>query len=139
MAVDLKQDVDTSLPSGKHGGITAADARQVLDDIIDQIYAVQTNVRTANYTLVLLDAADTVVEMNVAGANTITVPPNSSVAFRVGTSIEICQVGAGQTTILAGAGVTINTASSFTTRARWSTIGLRKRATDEWVLSGDLT
>jgi hypothetical protein len=46
--------------------------------------------------------------MNVAGANTVTVPPNSSVAFPVGTEIKVTQIGAGATTFVAGAGVTIN-------------------------------
>ena len=45
--------------------------------------------------------------MDNAAANTLTVPPNSSVAFPVGTSIPIRQAGAGQTTIVAGSGVAI--------------------------------
>ena len=38
------------------------------------------NVQTASYTLVAADAGKAV-EMDVASANTLTVPPNSSVAF----------------------------------------------------------
>ena len=56
--------------------------------------ALATNTQTASYTLVLSDGINTAVEMNVAGANTLTVPPNASVAFPIGTFIEICQVGA---------------------------------------------
>jgi hypothetical protein len=88
--------------------------------------------------LVLADAG-TLVEMNSASALTWTIPPNSSVAFPIGTIVESSQMGAGQVTITAGAGVTIRTASSLTTRAQYSTVSVRKRATDEWVLSGDLT
>ena len=68
---------------------------------------VATNEKTGSYTLALGDAQG-VVEMNVASANTLTVPPNSSVAYPVGTSILVVQTGAGQTTIAAGAGVTVN-------------------------------
>lgn len=100
--------------------------------------AVSVNTQTASYTLVLADAGK-VVEMNVAGANTLTVPPNSSVAFPVGTIIEVHQYGAGQVTLTPGAGVTLRNPSSLTTRAQYSTVALRKRATDEWVVSGDLT
>ena len=45
--------------------------------------------------------------MNVATANTLTVPPNSSVPFQVGTQVAVRQYGAGVTTLTAGAGVTI--------------------------------
>lgn len=95
------------------------------------------NLQTASYTLVLGDAGK-IIEMNVASANTLTIPPNSSVAFPIGQLIDLCQVGLGQCTVTAGAGVTLRTATSTTaTRAQWSTLTLRQRATDEWVVSGD--
>lgn len=99
---------------------------------------VATNVKTASYTLTLADI-NASVEMNVAGANNLTVPPNSSVPYPIGTMIEICQYGAGQTTIVAGAGVTLRSSSSLTTRAQYSTVSLRQRATNEWIVAGDLT
>lgn len=93
--------------------------------------------QTASYTLVLGDAGKAV-EMDVASANDVTVPPNSSVAFPVGTVIHICQVGAGQTTVVEGAGVTVDTPLTLALSGQWSTAELRKRGTDLWVLSGDL-
>lgn len=99
---------------------------------------ISSSTQTASYTLALADAG-TVVEMNVASANTVTIPPNSSVAFPVGTILEICQVALGQTTVAAGAGVTIrNPGTSLAARAQWSTLSLRQRATNEWVLGGDM-
>jgi hypothetical protein len=95
------------------------------------------NVQTASYTLALTDAGD-VVEMNVATANTLTIPPNSSVAFPIGTVIEVFQVGVGQCTITPGAGVTILSDGGVTkTAGQYATVGLRKRNTNQWVLSGD--
>ncbi len=88
------------------------------------------------YTLVLADKGKTV-EMNNAAANTLTVPPNSAVAFPVGTILQVYQAGVGQTTVVAGTGVTVRNAGTL--RAQYSTAALRKRGTDEWVLSGDLT
>lgn len=100
---------------------------------------VEQNTRTASYTLVLADSGK-VVEMNVASANTLTVPPNSSVAFPIGTLIGIDQIGAGQTTITPGSGVTIRSSSSMVKlKGQYSSVSLRKRATDEWVLVGDLS
>ena len=99
---------------------------------------IATSAQTASYTLVAADRAK-LVEMNVASANTITVPPNSSVAFPVGTKIDVLQVGAGQTTVTAGAGVTVNGTPGLKLRAQWSSVTLIKRATDTWVVVGDLT
>lgn len=89
-----------------------------------------------SYTLVLADAGK-VVEMNNASANTLTVPPNSSVAFDIGTVIGVYRMGAGSTTVVQGSGVTVRNVGSL--RAQYSEASLRKRATDEWVLAGDLT
>jgi hypothetical protein len=94
--------------------------------------------QTASYTLTLQDKGD-LVEMLVATANTLTVPPNSSVAFPVGTQINILQTGAGQTTVTAGAGVTINGTPGLKLRSQWSYATLIKRATDTWVLVGDIS
>ena len=91
------------------------------------------------YTLVLTDDGK-VVEMNNASANTLTVPPNSSVAFPVGAQILVLQTGAGQTTLAAGAGVTVNSKDgNLKLSARWCAATLIKRATDSWLLVGDLT
>ena len=45
-------------------------------------------------------------------AQTYTVPPNSSVAFAVGTAITIIGIGAGKVTLAQGSGVTINSKDS---------------------------
>jgi len=55
--------------------------------------------QSASYTLALTDDGD-LVDMNVASANNLTVPANSSVTFPIGTQINILQSGAGQTTIV---------------------------------------
>jgi len=99
---------------------------------------VSTSAQTASYTLVLADK-NKIVEMSVATANNLTVPPNSSVAYPVGAQINILQTGVGQTTIVEGAGVTVNRTPGLKLRAQWSSATLIKRATDTWVLIGDLS
>lgn len=80
------------------------------------------------------------VEMNVASANNLTVPPNSTTAFPIGTRIDVLQTGAGQTTIVAGSGVTINSkGGNLKLTGQWSAATLVKRATNIWVLFGDLS
>lgn len=89
------------------------------------------------YTLVIGDAG-TLVEMNNAAANTVTVPPNSSVAFPVGTFISIRQYGAGLTTIAAGSGVTIRSyGTGLKLAGQYAEATLTKRGTNEWILSGE--
>ncbi len=90
------------------------------------------------YTLVLGDASKAV-ECSNAAAITLTVPPNSSVGFPVGTVIEVTQIGAGQVTLAPGSGVTLNNAAGLKTRVQWSSVVLRKRATDTWLVTGDAT
>jgi hypothetical protein len=97
-----------------------------------------TNAQAASYTLVLADSGD-LVEMSNASANNLTVPLNSSVAFPVGAQIHILQTGAGQTTVVATGGVTINASPGLKLRGQWSAATLIKRATDTWVLVGDLS
>lgn len=92
--------------------------------------------KTGNYTAVLTDAGK-LIEMGVGSANTFTVPPNGSVAFPVGTTIDIVQTSTGKTQIVAGSGVTVNSANGLYLRAQWSAVTVIKRATDTWVLFGD--
>jgi hypothetical protein len=97
------------------------------------------NAQSASYTAVLTDR-DKIVEISNASANTFTVPLNSSVAFPIGSTINIVQTGAGQTTITpATAGVTINYTPGLKLRTQWSTATLIKRGTDSWLAFGDLT
>ena len=96
------------------------------------------NAQVASYTLVLADK-DKIVEMSNASANTLTVPLNATVAYPVGTQINIIQTGAGQTTVTATGGVTINSTPGLKIRSQWSSATLIKRATNTWVLVGDLS
>ena len=102
------------------------------------IITLATNAQTASYTLVLTDQSK-VVEMGVGSANNLTVPLNSSVEFPTGTVITVLQTGAGQTTLVATGGVTINGTPGLKLRAQWSSATLIKRATDTWVAIGDLS
>jgi len=96
------------------------------------------NRQTASYTLVLSDA-DKLVEMNVASANNLTVPLNSSVAYPTGTQILLAQYGAGQTTVVATSGVTIRSnGAKLKLNAQYSGATLVKIAENEWYLFGDI-
>lgn len=117
----------TSLSVSGNVSVTGA----VVDHVV-------TNQQTASYTLALTDDGD-LVEMNVGTANNLTVPADNTVNFPIGTSIDILQVGAGQTTIVAASGVTINRATGLKLRAQWSAATIIKRAANTWVAIGDLS
>jgi hypothetical protein len=89
------------------------------------------------YTLALTDAYGLVTCSN-GSAVTVTVPPNSDVAFAVGSFVDVAGLGAGIVTLAAGAGVTVNATPSLVFRAQYSAVTLRKIATDTWLAVGDL-
>ena len=99
---------------------------------------ITTNRQTASYTLVLADA-NKLVELNVATANTLTIPLNSSVAFPIGTQILVSQYGAGACTITATSGVNVRSeGSKLKTNGQYSGATLIKIASDEWYAFGNL-
>lgn len=90
----------------------------------------------ADYTLALADAGSTL-KVTSASAQVTTIPPNSSVAFDIGTEIAVMQYGAGQVTINAGAGVTLRSPTGARSARQYGTAFLLKIGTDEWVVAGD--
>lgn len=107
----------------------------VTGSVVDHV---NINQQTASYTLVLGDDKK-LIEMNVGTANNLTVPADNTVNFPIGTSIDILQVGAGQTTIVATSGVTINRSTGLKIRLQWGAATLIKRAANTWVAIGDLS
>ena len=100
---------------------------------------VVTNAQTGTaYTLVLADK-DKLVEMANASAITLTVPADNTVAYPTGAQITILQTGAGQVTLAANSGVTINATPGLKLRTTWSSATLIKRAANTWVALGDLS
>ena len=97
----------------------------------------ETSPQTSDYTLVLGDAGRVVV-MNRTTAAIVTVPLNSSVAFFIGSVINIYNMASTAVTI-AGASdgqtaVTIRNNSS--SLAQYQEVSLRKRGDNEWVRVG---
>ena len=129
---------DSGVTSIASGVIVNADVSANAAIDLTKLADISTNAQVGNYTLVLADK-NKIVEMNVGSSNNLTVPLNSSVEFPVGSQINILQVGVGQTTIVATAGVTINSTPGLKMRAQFSYATLIKRATNTWVLVGDIS
>lgn len=128
--------VNTSFATNTTGAIGADDAQ----DGAESSHALSSTTQTASYTAAITDRG-TCVLMNSASAINFNVPTNASVGFPIGSRLYVIQYGAGQITLQAvtPGTTTIRNASSNTTRTQYSMVALLKIATDEWVLSGDVT
>ena len=93
----------------------------------------------ASYTTVLTDDGKLITVSN-ASANTLTIPPNSSVAYGIGTQLNFAQLGAGQVTLVAGAGVTLNSSGTkLKLKDQYSVATCVKTDTNTWFVVGNLS
>lgn len=95
------------------------------------------------YTFVLADNGKLVTASN-ASAQTYSIPTNASVAFPIGTQINLIQIGAGQVTVNAVTSGTTTVLSNATTpaspkcRNQYASLTCIKVATDLWYVIGDI-
>ena len=114
--------------------LTAAE----LDAVATAMIAINAQTGTT-YSVVLSDDGKLITCDN-ASSISLTIVPNSSVAFGIGTQINIMQLGAGTVTITAGAGVTLQSdGSKLKTNAQYAVATCAKIATDTWVVVGNLS
>lgn len=119
--------------------LSASDVNATNEGVNDLAIATFNAQTGTSYTLALTDLAKLVTLTNAA-AITLTVPPNSSVAFPIGTQVLLYQGGAGQVTITPGSGVTIRSqASKLKLSGQYAVAGLVKVDTDEWAAFGNLS
>lgn len=102
---------------------------------------------TASYTLVLADAGQYLEVTMGSGSQTITIPPNSSVAYPLGTVVAIvAMTGGNNFTIVEGSGVTLRrgdgTAATGTrtmSGSGYQIVTLHKIDTNVWQITGAFT
>lgn len=122
---------------------TARNINNIAFDGTDNILLNSTynNQTGTTYTFALTDNQKIVTATN-ASPQTYTVPPNSgagSVAFPIGTRIDVIQLGDGKVTIAEGSDVIINSYNNFKSiAAKYVGVTLLKIDTDTWVLIGNL-
>lgn len=94
--------------------------------------------KSADYTLALSDE-NKLVSLTGSTGRTFTIPPNSSVAFPIGSQLFFCQKGTGTLTLAQGSGVTILSEFSWKKlNTQYSFASVIKIATNTWVLAGSL-
>ena len=124
------------LVTASAAGVAFSDGTQTKEGVVSRTPIIQ---KTAAYTLSALTERDSLIEVSSASAVTLTIPTNATLALPVGTSIDILQTSTGQVTIAGAAGVTVNATPGLKLRTQWSGATLFKRATDTWVVYGDLS
>jgi hypothetical protein len=96
-----------------------------------------------SYTGVLADATNTLITMDNASANTFYIPTDASVAYDIGTVLNIYMKGAGITTITATTPGTTTIVSSGGTigspvLARYKIASAIKLAANSWTVIGGI-
>ena len=97
--------------------------------------------QTADYTPVLNDQYQALIQMNKATAINFTIPTNASVAYPVGTALTVLNIGAGALTLKAVTSGTTTVLSAGATAAQptlaqYKTAVCIKTATDTWYVVG---
>jgi hypothetical protein len=135
--------IDTSITADLSTAQTLTNKTLTTPTLTSPLINLGINTQTGTtYTTVLADNGKLVTLSNASGI-TLTIPPNSSVAYPVGAQLNLAQLGAGQVTFAQGSGVTIvstgATASAPKLRAQYSTATAVQTSTDNWLVIGDIS
>jgi hypothetical protein len=117
------------------GNETVAGTKTFTNGIIS-FRPIGTAITGTAYTLAIGDA-NRFLEANNSSNLTITVPNDATVAYEIGTEIEVVRANTGEVSFVAGASVTINSAGTRLRIAeQHSAVVLKKTAINTWRLLG---
>jgi hypothetical protein len=110
--------------------------------VVSAVLALEINPQTGTtYTTVGGENTDAgkLVTLTNSSAISLTIPPNSSVPYPIGTAIAFQQGGAGTVTMAPGSGVTLQSRNGLVSGGQYAMWSIVKKATDTWAVTGDLT
>ena len=112
---------------------------------VDSLRSTSFNNQTGTtYTTILSDATYSsnsggILTFNNTLTQICTIPPNSSVNYPIGSTIQVAQLGVGKVTFAAGSGVTINSPGGLKSiGTQYAIVSLIQIAINNWLLVGSL-
>jgi len=123
-----------SIAGGDPVDLTGAEAAAIIGAISGGggVSGSGVNTYTGSITLAIGDANDFLVMNNPANA-VVTIPPNSSVPFAIGTEVTIGQQNTGNVTVVPGSGVTLlPDPDGAAISSQYGVIAVRKVAVNVW-------
>lgn len=122
--------------AGKGSELTHSEVDANFNNLNDATTKIVTNSQTGTtYTFVAGDAGG-IVDMSNASSNTVTIPPNSTVAFPNDTIVFVRRSGAGLTSVAAGSGVTLVYDGGLKISAQHKMLACLKKTTNTWQILG---
>ena len=103
----------------------------------DAVKLLPINYKTASLTLSSSEVGKLLM-IESSSANTVTVPPDSTLTLPIGTQIPIVQWGTGQTTVAFTSPAWVAATPGLKLRTQYSSAMLIKIAANAWLLSGDI-
>tara|TARA_S200002703_G_scaffold160084_1_gene176765 strand:+ start:46941 stop:47963 length:1023 start_codon:yes stop_codon:yes gene_type:complete len=122
-------------------GLSSGDVPQLDSNgkVPSGVLALEINQQTGTTYTTVIDDAGKLIKLNNASSIALTIPPNSSVAYPVGTVIAFQQDGAGTVTMGPGSGVTLENRNGLVSSGQYAMWSIVKTSTDTWAVAGDLT
>jgi hypothetical protein len=118
---------------------TAAEAAQAATEALLESVSPWSTVKSeANSFILALTDASKWIRTTSGSSMNVTVPPQTDIAWADNTEIHIEQAGAGQVTIVAGSGVTVNTPETLVFAKQYAVATLKRVALNTWTLVGYL-
>jgi len=92
---------------------------------------------SSNYSFILSDLSSYILA-NSTATITLTIQPDTSVNFPIGSAISIMRVGSGAVTFSAGSGVTLRVPNGSSIFKQYTSAVIIKISANQWVLDGNL-
>lgn len=105
--------------------------------IINSVLITDMETRSTSFTLGLAQQGKTI-ECNSSSAIDVSIPAESTTNFPIGSQWLLIQMGEGQVRLSPNAGVTLVGTPTLKLRAKYSACTLVKRASNSWVVMGDM-
>lgn len=128
-----------TVPQFQPSGVTVAEALETLGLVDSPLPDIQILSEIGTTRTLALSDSDTWIRCSNNSGCTVTIPPQSDVAWKDGTEIAFEQTGDGSVSIAFGLGVTLNCSAAYqpVSVQKYSVIMLKRTGLDEWTLTGE--